>query len=154
MAEVSAISDAIRNLIGVQSEPIVLEIEKGLLGKIVRAVDDPNPLWQDAEYAAQTGYGGIIAPPAWVGAVGLGEYVTMLSQLECPLKRAILNGWLEVEYHGVVRPGDVITAVIKLADAYEREGRSGRMLFLIIEVLCTNQDGEQVATIRNGVIRI
>lgn len=154
MAEISAISDAIRNLIGVESEPIVLEMEKGLLGKIVRAVDDPNPLWQDEEYAAQTGHGGIIAPPAWVGAVGLGEYVTMLAQLECPLKKATLNGWLEVAYYGVVRPGDVITAVIKLADAYEREGRSGRMLFLVVEVLCTNQDGEQVAKIRNGVIRI
>lgn len=37
--------------------------------KFVSGIGDPNPLWSDAEYAKNTRYGGIAAPPSWVISV-------------------------------------------------------------------------------------
>ncbi len=36
------------------------------LRKFVRGLGDPNPLWQDSEYAAKTRYGTPVAPPSWL----------------------------------------------------------------------------------------
>ena len=65
----------------------------------------------------------------------------------------MLAGGSEYEYFQVVRPGDLITAKVKLADAYERERKTGKMLFLVIEITYTNQRGEVVATERSTPIR-
>ena len=48
-----------------------------------------------------------------------------------------------------VQAGDVITATTKVVDIYEREGRLGKMLFVISETTYKNQDGEIVAKARN-----
>ena len=50
------------------------------------------------------------------------------------------------QYFAPIRPGDVITSVASLADAYEKEGRLGTMLFLVNEARWTNQRGELVRT--------
>jgi len=40
--------------------------------KFAQGIGDTNPLWTDAEYAAKTRYGTIIAPPSWVFSVFAG----------------------------------------------------------------------------------
>ena len=37
--------------------------------KFADGIGDTNPLWTDAEYAAKTRYGAIVAPPSWVFSV-------------------------------------------------------------------------------------
>lgn len=37
--------------------------------KFAEGIGDTNPLWTDPEYAAQTSYGSIIAPPSWIFSV-------------------------------------------------------------------------------------
>ncbi len=39
---------------------------KETLTKYVRGLGDPNPLWQDAEYAAKSCYGTLVAPPSFL----------------------------------------------------------------------------------------
>jgi len=41
-------------------------IEAGAIRHFVEALGDPNPLYTDAEYARQTRWGGIIAPPTFL----------------------------------------------------------------------------------------
>ena len=52
-----------------------------------------------------------------------------------------------------IRVGDVITAVNRLADYTERDGRLGLMLFTVIENTWTNQDDEFVKRTRMTLIR-
>ena len=66
MAETSLSLDGLRAKIGEEWEPRVYEVEKGMIRRFVQAIDDPNPLWQDEEYANKSKYGGIIAPPTFV----------------------------------------------------------------------------------------
>ena len=66
MAEESVISEEMKKMIGVEAEPIVLEVEKGHIRRFAQAVGDPNPLWQDKAYASKARYGNIIAPPTFL----------------------------------------------------------------------------------------
>ena len=142
MAE-EIITDEMKKALGVPSEPVTIEIEKGMIRKFAEAIEDPNPLWQDEEYAKKARYGGIVAPPGLLMAAEMrGRGLELPFQL--PMGR-ILDGGGEWEYIKPVRPGDVLTVVDKLHDLRVREGRMGKMLFIVTETTWTNQHGELVA---------
>jgi len=66
MVNVSSGIDRLRSNIGVEWEPVVYKIEKGMIQRFVQAIDDPNPLWQNEEHASKSRYGGIVAPPTFI----------------------------------------------------------------------------------------
>ncbi|MFQ5925525.1 MAG: MaoC family dehydratase N-terminal domain-containing protein [Dehalococcoidia bacterium] len=146
MQQGSLITDEMKEQLGVEGTVTILEVEKGHVRMMAEALDDPNPLWQDEEYAKKTKYGGIIAPPAFLcsARAGTGRGV----QMKTPFLR-VLAGGDELEYYLPVRPGDVITSVSKIAAYNEREGKRGKMLFTIIETTYKNQRGEVVASGRS-----
>jgi N-terminal half of MaoC dehydratase len=128
--------------------------------------EDPPRLFWDAEYAAGTVHGGIVAPEefnsfAWMTAGGpqkraVSHDPDMTEKtlgIEGPGLKFQLNGGMEVEYGVRMRPGDVITSVRRLAEYREREGRLGLMLFTISEDVWTNQNDELVKTSRSTLIR-
>ncbi len=55
MAAAGLSIEELKSKIGVEWPPLVYEIEKGMLRRFAQAVGDPNPLWQDEEYAAKSG---------------------------------------------------------------------------------------------------
>lgn len=149
MAQAPLITEAMRKLIGAQSEPVSLDIEKGHIRRFAEAIQDPNPLWQDEARARDSRYGGIVAPPTFLRALRM---ALPKVELNLPLSR-ILDGGSEWEYFHPVRPGDTITAVTRLADLREREGRAGRMVFIVHETTYTSQLGQVVAKQRSTMIR-
>ncbi len=149
MAEDSLVSEELRSKIGVELLSGEYEIEKGMIQRFARAVDDSNPLWQDEEYAQKTKYGGIIAPPLFVVILGFDEFEQQMANL----MGARLHGSTEFEYFAPVRPGDVITASRKIADIRERAGKKlGKMAFVTVEITYKNQRGELVARCRQTII--
>lgn len=149
MAE-QLITDEMRAAIGRQSEPTVIEIEKGMIKRFAQAIEDPNPLWQDEEYARNTRYGGIVAPPGFLMTMMMSGPIMELP-FQSPLTR-ILDGGGEWEYFEPVRPGDVLTVVNTLVDIRERSGRAGKMLFVVRETTWRNQRKELVAKSRGTLI--
>lgn len=51
-----------------------------------------------------------------------------------------------------VRPGDAITIVSTLHDVYEKTGRTGTMIFVVVRFTLINQRGEQVAVVDNRLM--
>ena len=49
-------------------ESLTFPVEAGHIMLFARAVGDPNPIYHDAEYAAGTEVGSIVAPPTFVQA--------------------------------------------------------------------------------------
>ena len=135
--------------IGIESEPVVLEVEKGHIRRFAEAVGDPNPLWNDEAVARKSRYGGLIAPPTFLRSV---RYDRPQLPYDTPFTR-ILDGGSEWEYLQPIRVGDRITTVARIADVSERAGRLGAMLFTILEISYTNQFGELVATQRSTGMR-
>lgn len=143
MTQGSFITDEIRKLIGVESEPSVYEVEKEPIRRWADAIGDPNPLYHDEEYAKKLGYRSIIAPPSFLDNY---EYPIKVGKF-IGFKRSAtrnLNGGNEYEFFLPVQAGDVITRTTKYADIYERDGRLGKMLFVITEFTFRNQKGEML----------
>lgn len=61
-----------------------------------------------------------------------------------PLKRMVAGGG-DWEFYLPIKVGDVITCTTKLAELYEREGKAGKLLFIITETSIVNQSGELAA---------
>jgi hypothetical protein len=128
----------------------------------------PPRLFWDAEYAAGTRHGGIVAPEefnpfAWMVAdkdeapespvPNDPDRLEHQLGIDGPGLKFQLNGGMEAEYGPRIRPGDVITATGHLKGYHEREGRLGLMLFTVSEDVWTNQHGEMVKQTRSTLIR-
>ncbi len=68
-----------------------------------------------------------------------------------PLERAMAGG-LEIHYLKPIHPGDWLTATRTLTDIYEKQGRSGPLIFYEVLMDIVDDDGELV--IREKTTRI
>jgi len=148
MTEESIITEDLRNMLGVEAPPEVFEVEKGHIRRFAEAVGDANPLWQDETYARKSRYGSIIAPPMFLQDEGKNKFADRLIELPLPLP-GFLNGGVEIEFYQPMKPGDVVTTQAKLIDLYEKQGKTGKLVFMIVEVTFKNQRQELVSISRN-----
>ncbi len=136
--------EELRQLIGRQGEPVVVEVERGMLRRIAEAIEDPNPLWQDEEFARRTRFGGVIAPPAFFfTAFTSGAYVPVPK----PSERVVAGGG-EWEFYLPVRPGDVITTTSRFAGVLKKK----KGVLLVFEFTHRNQKDELVGQSRTSLI--
>jgi len=143
------LAEELKSQVGVDWPPLVYEIEKGMIRRFAQAVGDPNPLWQDEEYASRSSFSGIIAPPTFLLILGFGQ---ILQTLTSDSSLTVLHGSTELECHQPVRPGDVITVTTKIANVRERPGKMGKMLFVTFDMTGTNQGQDVVAKCRQMAI--
>lgn len=170
------ITDEVRALIGVESEwqEAWDSVQPSEIRRFAHAIMDPDPAYWDEQAAPASKFGSVVAPPLfpahafrraagdpdpfdalkadreWDGLGGGRQ--GGLPPIRVPLKR-ILNGGTEAEFFQLAKPGDRIRSKARYADIFEREGRSGRMVFAVVETTYANQDGDVLAIIRNTVIR-
>jgi hydroxyacyl-ACP dehydratase HTD2-like protein with hotdog domain len=64
----------------------------------------------------------------------------------------VVDGGIEYEFFQPVRAGDVLSAKSMIKDIREREGKAGKMAFIIIETAYHNQKDELVAKARATAI--
>ena len=154
--------EEVTKFIGQSMGKSVFQIEREAIRRFADSVGDSNPLYWDEEYAKKSKYGSIIAPP---GIICAPWYASRPSPWgardEAPKEAAlggpnmakagygrVLDGGVEWEFFTAVKAGDTITAENTIKDIMEREGRSGKMAFVIRETTYTNQNGEIVAKTR------
>ena len=137
------------------------EVEKGAIARYAEAVGDLNPLYLDEEYAKKSKYGSIIAPPGFFGWVVRRPRDTSAPEVIAGARGPnlaaagyprVLDGGMEYDFIKPIRAGDTLTSSSIIKDIVEREGRTGKMAFLIREATYTNQDGEVVAKTRGTSI--
>lgn len=104
-----------------------------------RGVGDDNPLWLDHEYARQTRYGCILAPPLFVytgfprGGLGIPSFSGL----------HIGEAW---RFYQPVRINDEMSATFSLQELHPKQIRHARRaLFQLTHYKFTNQKGELLA---------
>ncbi len=150
-------------------------VEEGAILLFARAVADPNPVYADASQAATTEVRGIIAPPTFVQSSAhfdpdyplrpkLGE--AWFGSGRTPTGRPTpasggegggegrrsgtgLHAEQEFQYHRPVRPGDVLSANVRPGKRWEKEGRSGKLVFSESITEYRDERGELVVTARS-----
>ncbi|MBK9516280.1 MAG: MaoC family dehydratase N-terminal domain-containing protein [Anaeromyxobacter sp.] len=119
-----------KTLIGRESEPAVVEVEKGAIRRFAEALGDPNPLALDEAAARAAGHASLVAPPTF--AVTLGWNDRFRHSLDLGT-RSMLHGDQSFEYLRPIVAGDRLTVKSRVADVQERAGASGPMDVLVIE---------------------
>ncbi len=147
--------------------------------RFIQAIMDEDRIYYDEEYAKNTRYGGIVMAPLFPGSLNrrlMGtpdpisegfrrnpEYDGIggggeggrggLPRIDLPNMPRTLNGGNEIEFFQYLKLGEKTVSKPKLADIYEREGRSGRMVFIITESEVRNEKGELIMISRGTSIR-
>lgn len=153
--------EEITKFIGKTEAPLIFEVEKGAIRKFADAVGDKSPLYWDEEYARNTKYGTLLAPPGFFGwplkwEGGMPFFPKIREELVAALAAAgyprLLDGGIEFEFFHPVRAGDTLVAVMKIADIYARESKGGNLVFSVMETSYFNQNGAHVAVARQSLI--
>jgi acyl dehydratase len=126
------------------------------IAKFAHATGETNPIHFDREAAIAAGHDDVVAPTLFPYVVRMhASALVPTDQLEpdgspsadvppLPTRRA-MAGETSIEFGEPVIAGDVITVRKRLADMYEKEGRSGPLVFVEMEFIFTNQRGALVA---------
>jgi acyl dehydratase len=143
MAEGSLITEKLRKVIGVPSEPITFKIEEGAIQRYAQAIGDPNPLFNDIENAGKNKYGRLICPPGFTGWPIKGgiSYIKLVESLiEAGAPPRLLDGGVEFEFFVPIGAGELLTATTKIVNMTERETKMGKTMFTKIETTFLNQE--------------
>lgn len=125
--------------------------------KYSHAIGETDPVHFEPAAARAAGYADVIAPALFPYVIRMhAANLAAREELEpdgsasadvppLPTKRA-MAGEISLELGVPVVAGDVITVSKRLIDMYEKEGRSGPLVFVQHEFRFQNQRGEVVAT--------
>jgi acyl dehydratase len=140
-----------RSYVGKTGEPITMHVERGKIREFARAIKDDDPLYFDEGYATREA-GGIMPPVTFLQTMTHWDNGGGRPRPPIDLKRA-LHGEQEFEFFRPIHAGDVLTAVSRIADIYEKPGkRGGTMGFVVTETEFKNQRGDLVARARHITI--
>ena len=149
----SLLTDDMKAKVGMMTEPVVYEVEKGAIKRFAQAVGDMNPLYNDEEFAKNTRYGGIVAPPGFYGlpAGEEPEAGKLIKMLNCPLKTMLHMG-SDAEFYRPIRPGDTLVCYQKVADIQDKSKGDKKRLFVVIELTAKNQHDHVASRIRYNMM--
>ena len=138
--------DALRKRIGVKIEntvePWCYEATRDNIRHYAHGIGDDNPLWCDPEYAANTRYATLLAPPSFLFACDriVSGYVGGLPGIHAMWAGANWN-W----YNPIPR-NEAFTTEAWLKDLVEHQtGFAGRSIEQIYHVVFYNQKGDRIA---------
>ena len=126
------------------------ELGRAALRMYAQAVQDPNPLYTDGEFARGVGLGDVMAPPTLVCDTFqfFGADVDEVGHPLALKQESIgtpLRAGNDYEFFQPIHPSDVITLRRRVKDVWEKTGRSGPLVFQQIEVTYHNQRAELLA---------
>ncbi|MFZ5817560.1 MAG: FAS1-like dehydratase domain-containing protein [Bacillota bacterium] len=126
-----------KSFIGLESEAELFEVERGAIRKFAEAIGDPNPVYQRGE----------VAPPTFPTTFRV--KIPGLADVD-PARFIHANE--EYVYERPLRAGDRVLCRRKIVDLFEKEGRLGRMTFVVATLEGRDPSGSLIFTGKSTVI--
>lgn len=140
---------------------MAVQYDSGLIGRVFEQTDpvpvsaadirafcecigETNPLFTDEAAAREGPYGGLVAPPSFAVTFRNGRH--FFNSIPRFGRRGFDAG-KDVEFVRPIRPGDSIALTSHVKEIYEKTGRSGTMIFVVVRSTLRNQNDEVVAHI-------
>ena len=124
------------------TDPVEVKADK--IARFCASLGENNPLFTDPEAAKQGPYGGIVAPPSFAVTFRNGRH--FFEHIPRFGRRGFDAG-KDVEFVAPIRAGDKISLHSHVKEIYEKTGRTGTMVFVVIRSTLKNQKDEVVAHI-------
>ena len=152
----SMLTPEVEALVGTisESETNKFAISREMVYDLADAVEYKNPLFLDIEYARRGRFKRLICPPlsTWkewrqnINYFGAGQEGIL--EIPTTIKSYGYNGGAEWTFYRPAFVGDLLTRHYEVTDVYEKEGRSGMLIFVEREEIQHNQNGEIVLKAR------
>jgi acyl dehydratase len=117
-------------------------VSADMIRKFTEAIGETNPIHTDEEAASKGPYGSLTAPPSFAVTFRNGQH---FFQHVPRFGKQGFDAGKDVEFVAPIRPGDSITLSSHVKEIYEKTGRTGSMVFVIVRSTLKNQKGEVVA---------
>jgi acyl dehydratase len=117
-----------------------LQITEEMITAYCDAIGDTNPLHRDAR-AADNGQP-LAAPQGFAGIFRLEDDI--FHNLPKFGKRRLAGG-IDIDFIQPIRAGDTIGTVTEIREIYEKTGRTGPMVFIVLRSALKNQRGQVAA---------
>ena len=117
--------------------------------QFAEAMGDIHPYYIDAEVAQKAGYADVIAPPMFCMRLRGGR---MLPEVTLPSGLTRLHAGQEIEFYDEIVAGGRYTITARVADVYEKTGRSGSMDIIVRESVVRDATDRTIITIRERQI--
>jgi hypothetical protein len=168
------ITPEVRALIGTESPEMEAThaVEASEIRRFHHATMDAARRYWDERWAAESRYAGVVAPPAFPlhafrrgpsepdplqadASGGYGGYGRQLRPglppLPIPLAR-LLNGGYEYTFFRYARIGERIVCRSRYRDIYQKDGRSGPLVFVVLDDAFRTSTGALLLTVTNTMI--
>ena len=149
----SLITSEVLALIGSETEPERnrFPLSDEMAYDLADATEDPNPLYVDKASAEASRFKGLLCPPlaTWkdiapsIGYFGAGQESHF--DVPLPFNSYGLNGGSDWQFLRPAYTGDWVTRQFKIMDIFEKEGRSGPLVFIVRRETQTNQHGDAIS---------
>lgn len=133
------VTDEMRAVIGVESDSEEIQVDGTVIRRVAELLEDQNPLWNDAEAAKSTPYGGLVAFP--IALHPSLHHAQPRVSYTSPFSGGSVLAGDEWEFIEPIRPGDRITVSMNIAGFEELPGRNRPMLMTTREYTYRNQHG-------------
>jgi acyl dehydratase len=153
---VSVITDEARSWADKEFPRFDFKVTGRDIAQFAHATEATDPIHFDREAARASGFDDVVAPALFPYVIRMQAYnLVDRAYLEpdgspsadvppLPTRRA-MAGETSIELGDPIVAGDVITVEKRLLDLYEKEGRSGPLVFVQMEFTFHNQHGRLVA---------
>lgn len=130
-------AEKIQPFVGKPSELLPQKLSAEDIRRFAVATRETDPVYLDEEYAKNTPYGTIIAPPTYAKALTF----PAIEGMPMP-SRGRVHAEQEFVFYKPMRAGDTVYCRNMVADVYEKHGRAGAMLFIKFENAVLDENGE------------
>ncbi|MGA2410633.1 MAG: MaoC family dehydratase N-terminal domain-containing protein [Candidatus Binataceae bacterium] len=113
-----------------------LQVTDEMITAYCAAIGDTNPLYAAGAAGARS------APPGFAGIFRLEDRI--FDNLPKFGKRRLAGG-IDIEFLLPIRAGDTISTVTEVREIYEKTGRTGPMVFIVLRSALKNQNGDIAA---------
>jgi acyl dehydratase len=132
------------NALGAETPWTKVTVTQQQIDALCSCLEDYNPLFLDQEIAAQSGNGGIVAPPTMINCFRDFKTTLVLSETEVDLP-LLLHGEQVIHYYKPVRPGDSVWHKLKVVDAGRKNSKTyGELSFFTVLIKLKNDDDERL----------
>jgi uncharacterized OB-fold protein/acyl dehydratase len=166
--EKAAFLERLRAWTGIESpqvRPSLDPVNEAMIRHWCEAVGDENPVYRDAEAAAGSVHGGIVAPPTMLGAWTMRPLIpwprdpkdprnAVIDMLDEAGFTSVIATNCEQEYVRYVRPGDRLTCHMSVEDVSEEKNTAlGPGHFFTTKAVYKDQNGEVVGIERFRMLK-
>jgi acyl dehydratase len=139
-------------MIGREAEGATICIDAESVKDFARGIGETNPLYFDEEAARAAGYDNVVAPPTYpIAFMAESMNADLFFELNLNMP-SLVHGGQEFEYFRPVVAGEKLALKGRIADIWEKQGRSGILDFVVMEATAHDEGGDPVYTSRITLI--